>query len=377
MRIVLLGAPGSGKGTQAKKLVQRYGIPQLSTGDLLREAVAAKTPLGIQAKQAMDEGHLVSDAIVLGMIQDRLSQPDVKNGYILDGFPRNTAQAVALDAMLNKLGQPLDLSLLIDVDPDIIMQRLEGRRTCESCSQMYNMYTNPPTVEGVCDKCGGQLHQRSDDNEVTIDNRLKVYKQQTAPLVEYYQVVDKLGQIQGTGDIDDIFNAACNILDEVANKAQPEAAEAPNQEQPAAVEAKPETAPDEQVKKAAPKKKSVKKKTVKKKVAAKKKAVKKKASTTKKKAPTKKKVAKKKVVAKKKTQAKKKVTKKKVAAKKKAQAKKKVTKKKVAKKKVAAKKKATAKKEAPRRKAVGKKPAAKKKATKKKVAKKKTARKKR
>ena len=313
MRIVLLGAPGSGKGTQAKKLVQRYGIPQLSTGDLLREAVAAQTPLGIQAKQAMDEGHLVSDEVVLGMIQDRLNQPDVKNGFILDGFPRNTAQAEALDLLLDKLGQPLDISLLIDVDPDIIMQRLEGRRTCESCSQMYNMYTNPPTVEDVCDKCGGTLHQRSDDNEATIDNRLRVYKQQTSPLVEYYRVVDKLGQIQGTGDIDDIFNAACNILDAVANKEQPKAVEEkaasapelapepPKQEEPVVVETKQEAAPEEQPEaKAEPKKKAVKKKAAKKKVATKKKAAKKKAAAADKKTTTKKKATKKKVAAKKK-----------------------------------------------------------------------------
>ena len=314
MRIVLLGAPGSGKGTQAKKLVQQYGIPQLSTGDLLREAVAAQTPLGIQAKQAMDEGHLVSDGIVLGMIQDRLNQPDVKNGFILDGFPRNTTQAEALDVLLDKLGQPLDISLLIDVDPDIIMQRLEGRRTCESCSQMYNMYTNPPTVEDVCDKCGGTLHQRSDDNEATIDNRLRVYKQQTAPLVEYYQVVDKLEQIQGIGDIDDIFNAACKILDrlviEELSKIEeeivvptPTPTSTPTPEpvaKPVAAEPKQEIKPEEQPEKTAPKKKkAVKKKTAKKKVAAKKKTAKKKSSE--KKAPAKKKVAAKKKAAKKKS----------------------------------------------------------------------------
>ncbi|VAX10786.1 Adenylate kinase [hydrothermal vent metagenome] len=213
MRIILLGAPGSGKGTQAKKLVDRYGIPQLSTGDLLRKAVAAQTPLGLQAKQAMEEGSLVSDDIVLGMIQERLNQADAANGFILDGFPRNTAQAEELDKLLEQLNQPIDFSLFIDVDPDIIMQRLEGRRTCTSCGQMYNTYTTPPAVDGVCDKCGGRLHQRSDDNESTIDNRLKVYAQQTAPLVQYYQQSNRLGQVQGLGDIEDIFSAVCAILD--------------------------------------------------------------------------------------------------------------------------------------------------------------------
>ncbi len=360
MRIVLLGAPGSGKGTQAKKLVQRYGIPQISTGDLLRAAVAAQTPLGIQAKQAMDAGQLVSDEIVLGMIQDRLGQPDVGNGYILDGFPRNTAQAEALDELLDRLGQPLDISLLIDVDPDIIMQRLEGRRTCESCGQMYNMYTNPPLVEGVCDKCGGKLHQRSDDNETTIDNRLKVYRQQTAPLIDYYRAAGKLSSIQGTGDIDDIFNAACKILDNLTQKretAQPERTAPPaatTEETASEAEEDPEKRADAQEKstektpqaaadtppaatKAVAKKKAVKKKaTAKKKTAAAKSAAKKK-------------VAKKKATAKKKTATKKSTAKKKVVKKKATTKKKTATKKSAAKKKAATKKRAAQKKTVTRR----------------------------
>ena len=155
MRIVLLGAPGSGKGTQAKQLVDRYKIPQISTGDLLRAEVRDRTPLGVQAKAAMDAGQLVSDEIVLLMIKKRLGQPDAERGFILDGFPRNIPQAEALDRLLTELDQPLDLALLIDVDFEILMQRLTGRRTCRDCHQMYNIYTSPPKLEDQCDKCGG------------------------------------------------------------------------------------------------------------------------------------------------------------------------------------------------------------------------------
>jgi adenylate kinase len=186
MRIVLLGAPGSGKGTQAKLLVEKYGIPQVSTGDLLRAALQAGTPLGLQAKAAMDTGQLVSDEIVLGIIRERLRERDARAGFILDGFPRNVAQAQALDQMLLGMGQPLDLALLIDVDFDILLQRMVGRRTCTNCGALYNMFTSPPKLEGQCDRCGGTLHHRADDNEETISNRLRVYDTQTKPLVGYY-----------------------------------------------------------------------------------------------------------------------------------------------------------------------------------------------
>ncbi len=158
MKIVLLGAPGSGKGTQAKLLTTKYGVPQISTGDLLRAAVKAESLLGLQARAAMDAGRLVSDEIVLAMIKERLAQPDAKNGFILDGFPRNIPQAEALDLMLDKLDQPLQSALLIDVDFDSLIQRMTGRRTCESCGQMYNIYTSPPKLDDQCDKCGGNLH---------------------------------------------------------------------------------------------------------------------------------------------------------------------------------------------------------------------------
>jgi adenylate kinase len=342
MRIVLIGAPGGGKGTQAKMLIEKYGIPQVSTGDLLREAVAAGTPLGMRAKAAMDAGQLVSDDIVLGMIQERLSKADAQKGFILDGFPRNIPQAEALDKMLGKMGKPLQTAMLIDVDFDVLMQRLTGRRTCQSCGQMYNVYTNPPRVEGVCDKCGGTVVQRSDDNEATISNRLRVYEAQTAPLVDFYRKQGKLRTVQGIGEIKDIFKNITQILDSLPAggagkakaKAKPTAAAKPKAAAAATAAATGETKPAAG-KKAAKKKAAGKKKVSKKKAAGKKKAA------SKKKAAAKKKVSKKKAAVKKKV-AKKKSTKKKAAGKKKA-AKKKVAKKKPAKKK-AAKKKAGKKK---------------------------------
>jgi adenylate kinase len=205
MRIVLLGAPGSGKGTQAKKLMERHGIPQISTGDLLRAAVRAGTALGKKAKAAMDAGQLVADEIVIGMIRERLQDPDTDRGFIMDGFPRSGAQARELDAVLSSLGQPLDKALLIDVKFDALMKRLTGRRTCKDCGQMYNVYYSPPRKAGVCDRCGGELLQRADDNEETIGNRLKVYQEQTEPLIEYYRKQGKLAAIDGEGDIEAIY----------------------------------------------------------------------------------------------------------------------------------------------------------------------------
>ena len=187
MRIVLLGAPGSGKGTQAKKLVAEFGFPQVSTGDLLRDAVARGTDYGLKAKAAMDAGQLVSDEIVLGIIRDRLGQPDAAGGFILDGFTRNRPQAEALEPLLAELGQPLDAAVLMDVDLDILMKRLTGRRTCAGCGRVYNIHFLPPSKEGVCDACGGELVQRSDDKEETISRRLQVYQSETEPLVQYYE----------------------------------------------------------------------------------------------------------------------------------------------------------------------------------------------
>lgn len=215
MRLVFLGAPGAGKGTQAKKLVEKYGIPQISTGDLLRAAVAEGTPLGKEAKAYMDRGELVPDSIVLGMVKERISQDDCKKGFILDGFPRNVAQAEALDKMLSEMGIPLDLALNLEVPFDDLMKRLTGRRTCKVCGQMYNIYYSPPKVEGKCDKCGGELFQRDDDKEETIKKRLEVYKAQTEPLIEYYSKKGILKTVSGTGSIDEIFSSITSILDKI------------------------------------------------------------------------------------------------------------------------------------------------------------------
>lgn len=221
MRIVLLGAPGSGKGTQAKLLSEKYKIPQISTGDTLRAAVEAGTELGKKAKAAMNAGQLVSDDIVLGIIQERLVKPDARAGFILDGFPRNIPQAQALDAMLARMGQPLQLALLVDVDQEVLMKRLTGRRTCGSCGAIYNIYFSPPKTPGKCDKCGGVLQHRSDDNEETVHKRLKVYEEQTSPLVSYYRAQGKLRTVRGVGSVQDIFK---NIVDIVEAQIRPLAA---------------------------------------------------------------------------------------------------------------------------------------------------------
>ncbi|MGB5210364.1 MAG: adenylate kinase [Gammaproteobacteria bacterium] len=205
MRIILLGAPGSGKGTQAQRLTKGHGIPQVSTGDLLREAVAQGTELGKKAKIAMDAGELVSDDIVLGMIRERLARPDAESGFILDGFPRNLAQAEALDGVLEDLGAPLDAAVLMDVDFDVLLKRLTGRRTCGSCGKVYNVYFFAPKKDGVCDACGGELIQRADDNEETITQRLKVYESQTTPLVSFYEERGKLKVVPAEGEIDEVF----------------------------------------------------------------------------------------------------------------------------------------------------------------------------
>ena len=215
MRTVLLGAPGSGKGTQGVFLSKRFNIPQISTGDLLRAAVSAGTELGKQANSAMDAGALVSDEIVIGLIRERLSEADTQNGYILDGFPRNIPQAEALDVMLSDLGQPLQGVVLLDVPFEELMQRLTGRRTCKDCGAIYNVHLSPTRVEGQCDACNGELFQRQDDNEETIGNRLKVYEQQTAPLIGYYQQQGKLHSVTGTGDMDQITQAIGQVFDQL------------------------------------------------------------------------------------------------------------------------------------------------------------------
>jgi len=208
MRIVLLGAPGSGKGTQSQRLVERLGIPQISTGDLLRAAVANGTELGVKAKEAMDAGRLVDDDIVLGMIRERLDEPDAQPGFILDGFPRNIAQAEALDSLLEELGKPLDSVVQMDVDYGELTRRIAGRRTCSNCGRVFNLLTCPPgqAESETCPKTGGphQLFQRPDDNEATVAERLKVYDQKTKPLIEFYREHGILRSIDAEGELDEV-----------------------------------------------------------------------------------------------------------------------------------------------------------------------------
>jgi adenylate kinase len=204
MRIVLLGAPGSGKGTQAQRLQAKYGVPQVSSGDLLRDAVARGTELGLKAKSVMDSGQLVSDDIVLGLIRDRLRRPDAARGFILDGFPRNIDQANALNALLKELGQPIDAVLQLDVRKETLVQRLAGRRTCPTCGSVYNIHSLPPGVS-TCSKDGAQLYQRPDDKEDVVAKRLEVYATQTQPLIEHYSKLGQLRVVAGEGELDAVF----------------------------------------------------------------------------------------------------------------------------------------------------------------------------
>ena len=274
MRIVLLGAPGSGKGTQSQRLVQRFGIPQISTGDLLRSAVARGTELGLKAKGVMAAGKLVDDSIVLGMIKERMADPDVARGFILDGFPRNIAQAEALDALLKQIGKPLTAVVQMEVPNAELTRRIAGRRSCQNCGRVYNIYSMPVGAAMVCPNCPGNppLYQRPDDNEATVMERLKVYDAQTRPLIGYYGKQGLLQVIEASGDVDAITELLVGVL----------------------------TSP---VVKRAPVRKAAKKKAVSKKKAAKKKAAKKKAparKVVKRKPPTRKPVKKKKKAARKK-----------------------------------------------------------------------------
>jgi adenylate kinase len=207
MNIVLLGAPGAGKGTQAQKLIDVHGIPQISTGDILRAAVAAGTPLGLEAKRFMDAGELVTDEVVIGLVKDRLAQADAEKGFILDGFPRTTAQAEALDLELDSLGKSIDSAIAITVDPEVIVARLTSRRTCRVCGAITNA-----SAGETCPKCGGELYQRDDDNEATVRNRLDVYERSTAPLVDYYRAKGLLSEIDGDRPVDVVFADVESVL---------------------------------------------------------------------------------------------------------------------------------------------------------------------
>jgi adenylate kinase len=206
MRIVLLGAPGSGKGTQAHKLVAEFGVPQVSTGDLLRAAVANGTALGRRAKAAMDAGDLVSDAIVLGMIEERIALPDAQSGFILDGYPRNRPQAEDLERVLERQTLSLDAAVLMDVSFDILMKRLTGRRTCSTTGKLLNVYYSPREEIDACLASGGELLQREDDNEETIRNRLSVYQEQTEPLIHYYRDAGLLKTVDAEGAVDEVYS---------------------------------------------------------------------------------------------------------------------------------------------------------------------------
>ena len=212
MNIILLGPPGAGKGTQAKMLIDRYQIPQISTGDILRAAVKEGTSLGKEAKSFMDKGQLVPDSVVIGIVEERIQEPDCTKGYMLDGFPRTVPQAEALDGMLSKLSVGIDHVVSIEVANDELVKRLTGRRTCRECGAGYHVMFDPPKVEGVCDKCGGELYQRDDDNEQTVRSRLNVYESQTLPLIDYYKAQGKIRPIDGVGEIKEIFGRITTVL---------------------------------------------------------------------------------------------------------------------------------------------------------------------
>ncbi|MDR7074772.1 adenylate kinase [Fictibacillus barbaricus] len=205
MYLVLMGLPGAGKGTQAEKIVEKYGIPHISTGDMFRAAIKEETPLGLEAKSYMDAGNLVPDEVTIGIVRDRLSKADCEKGFLLDGFPRTIAQAEALEEITNELGRKIDYVLNISVDSDKLMQRLTGRRICQTCGSTYHVIFNPPKVEGVCDKDGGTLIQRQDDNEETVRNRLNVNMKQAKPLLDFYGDKGYLKNINGDQDIDKVF----------------------------------------------------------------------------------------------------------------------------------------------------------------------------
>lgn len=206
MKLVILGPPGAGKGTQAEYIVKRYNIPHISTGDIFRENIKNNTELGKEAKSYMDKGLLVPDDLVIALVEDRLNKDDAKEGFLLDGFPRTVAQAVSLDSILDKNDDKLTKVINISVDPEILIERAVGRRVCKTCGMTYHVKFNPPKEEGVCDKDGTKLIQRDDDTEETVKTRISVYFDQTAPLIDYYRAQNLLIDIDGAKDIDKVFN---------------------------------------------------------------------------------------------------------------------------------------------------------------------------
>lgn len=212
MNLVLMGLPGAGKGTQAERIVEKYEIPHISTGDMFRAAIKEGTELGMQAKSYMDQGALVPDEVTIGIVKERLSKDDCKKGFLLDGFPRTVPQAEALEVLLTELDRQIHYVINIEVDTSKLMERLTGRRICKSCGATYHMVFNPPAKEGACDKCGGELYQRSDDNAETVGNRLEVNMKQTQPLLDFYSRKGYLRNINGDQDIDDVFKDVDELL---------------------------------------------------------------------------------------------------------------------------------------------------------------------
>jgi len=224
MRVVLLGAPGSGKGTVAKVLVERTGTPHISTGDMLRAALAAGTPLGGKAREYMESGRLVPDDVVIGLTRNRLGQSDcLSKGYILDGFPRTVPQAEALSVVLSDLGSDIQAVFNLQVSRPALVERLSGRRVCKSCGAIYHVVNMPSKVEGVCDVCGGELYQRADDQPATVENRLDVYEVQTKPLIEYYRNVGLLYPIEGDKGVQVVFESIIHTLDAIGKAARNQA----------------------------------------------------------------------------------------------------------------------------------------------------------
>ncbi len=215
MNLILLGPPGAGKGTQASRIIDKFKIPQISTGDILRAAVREGTEMGKEAQKYMNEGKLVPDSVVIGIIRDRLAQDDCKNGYLLDGFPRTLPQAEELNKILDTLNSKLDAVISIEVPDEEIITRITGRRMCKNCGAVYHVKFSPPEKDGICDKCGGELYQRDDDNEATVRERLSAYKAQTEPLKEFYGKQGLLKEVNGTGDIDKIYSEIEAILKEI------------------------------------------------------------------------------------------------------------------------------------------------------------------
>ncbi|MBT3181631.1 MAG: adenylate kinase [Deltaproteobacteria bacterium] len=214
MRIILMGPPGCGKGTQGKQLEVKYNIPQLSTGDMLRQAVRDCTEVGLQAKECMDKGNLVPDEVLIGIMRERLAASDCDHGYILDGYPRTIGQAEALDRLFSENGQNLLAVINMDVPDNDVVARISGRRQCKKCGAGFHVEFNKAKQDGICDACGGELYQRDDDNEMTVRSRLKIYKEKTAPLLGYYEKQGLLANTPGTGSIDEIFSRVCSLIDE-------------------------------------------------------------------------------------------------------------------------------------------------------------------